>query len=232
MRLSPRLRAVAELALRGLPAADIGCDHAQLAAWWTTSGHVPHAIASDVAEGPLQRARMQLAEAGVTEVELRQGSGLTTLRPGEVATIALAGMGGHLMVELLEASPAVLAETRRVILQPNTGWEDVRRFLAERSIPLEAETLTEEGGQVYLTLAFDPRRRDASWSEADIVLGPRLRRTRAPVFERWFASRCAHVGGLIEALGVTLGSDHARVVALHDELDRLQRASDSTNCAT
>ena len=232
MRLSPRLQAVAELALRGLPAADVGCDHAQLAAWWVSHGHVPHAIACDVVAGPLQRARIQLAEAGVTAVELRRGSGLTPLRPGEAATIALAGMGGGLMVELLRASPEVLEATTRVILQPNTAWEEVRRFLADRSIPVETETLTEDGGQLYLTLSFDPRTRGARWSEADIVLGPRLRRARSPAFERWFASRCEHLDGLIERLGASLGATHPRITALRHERDRLQRASDSTNCAT
>lgn len=232
MKLSPRLQAVADLVIPGRPAADVGCDHAQLAAWWVNHDRVPRAIASDVVPGPLQRAHRQLAEAGVTSVEIRRGSGLTTLRPGEVATIALAGMGGGLMVELLRASPAVLEATARVILQPNTAWQDVRRFLADRSIPLQTETLIEDGGQVYLTLSFDPRARGPAWNEADIMLGPRLRRARPPAFERWFARRCEHVDDLLVRLAASLGPAHPRIAALRDERDRLQRANDSTNCAT
>jgi len=221
-RLSPRLRAVADLVLRGRPAADIGCDHAQLAGAWVRSGAVPRAIASDVRPGPLQHARARLAKFAA--VEIRLGSGLSTLTPGEVSTVAMAGMGGGLMLELLEASPEVVATTHRVILQPNTGWEAVRRMLAERGIPLDAEVLTEEGGRLYLTLAFDPRVSSARWDEADIVLGPRLRRGRSELFERWVAHRRSHLGRLRRQLAAELGATHPRLAALEAERQRLETA--------
>ena len=221
-RLSSRLEAVADLVLPGQPAADIGCDHAQLAGAWVRSGAVPRAIASDVRPGPLEHARTRLAK--FTAVEIRLGSGLSTLRPGEVATVAMAGMGGALMVELLEASPEVVATTRRVILQPNTGWEIVRRALAGRNIPLDAEVLTEDAGRLYLTLAFDPRARSARWDEADIVLGPQLRRDRSELFARWVEHRRAHLGRLREELTAELGASHPRLAALQAERQRLETA--------
>ncbi len=174
---------------------------------------------------PLQRARARLGEAGIDRVELRHGSGLSTLRPGEVGTIVLAGMGGPLMVELLEAHPDVLASTHRVTVQPNTGWASVRRFLAERTTPVDVETLTEDGGRLFLTLAFDPRADGATWDEADVVLGPRLRRERSAAWRRWVSKREAHLQGLLEALGASLGPEHPRVLAVREELQRLQHAS-------
>lgn len=221
MKLSPRLQAVADLVLPGQPAADIGCDHAQLAAWWVLSGAVPHAIASDLRPGPLAQARASLLAAGLDTVDVRLGSGLSTLNPGEAATVALAGMGGHLMLSLLEANEAVLAATARVILQPNTAWIDVRRSLAARGIPLDAETLTEDGGHVYLTVAFDPRRSDATWTEPDILFGPRLRRERPAAFERWLDQRRTHVRALRHRLADQLGPSHPRVAELDAEADLL-----------
>lgn len=221
-RLSPRLQTVADLVLRGQPAADIGCDHAQLAGAWVRSGAVPRAIASDVRPGPLEHARTRLAK--FTAVEIRLGSGLSTLRPGEVATVALAGMGGPLMLELLEASPEIVATTQRVILQPNSSWEVVRRALAERNIPLDAEVLTEDAGRLYLTLAFDPRARSATWDEADIVLGPQLRRDRCALFARWVEHRRAHLGTLREQLTAELGATHPRLAALEVERQQLETA--------
>lgn len=221
-RLSPRLQAVADLVLQGQPAADIGCDHAQLAGAWVRSGAVPRAIASDVRPRPLEHARIRLAK--FTAVEIRLGSGLSTLQPGEVATVAMAGMGGPLMLDLLEASPEILATTRRVILQPNTSWENVRRALAERNIPLDAEVLTEDAGRLYLTLAFDPGARSATWDEADIVLGPRLRRDRCELFARWVEHRRTHLGTLREQLTAELGAMHPRLAALEAERQRLETA--------
>lgn len=221
-RLSPRLQAVADLVLQGHPAADIGCDHAQLAGAWVRSGAVPRAIASDVRPGPLDHARTRLAKFNA--IEIRQGSGLSTLEPGEVATVAMAGMGGGLMLELLEASPEVLATTSRVILQPNSSWERVRRALAERNIGLDAEVLTEDAGRLYLTLAFDPRASSTTWEEADVVLGPQLRRERSTLFGRWVEHRRAHLGRLREALSAELGAMHPRLTALEAERQRLERA--------
>ncbi|MBV1860484.1 MAG: class I SAM-dependent methyltransferase [Nannocystaceae bacterium] len=221
-RLSGRLQAVADLVLRGQPAADIGCDHAQLAAALVRSGAVPHAIASDVRPGPLKHARTRLAK--LTAVEVRLGSGLSTLRPDEVATVAVAGMGGALMLELLEASPEILATTQRVILQPNTGWESVRRALAQRKIPLDAEVLTQDAGRLYLTMAFDPRARSGTWDEADIMLGPRLRRDRPTLFGRWVAHRREHLSRLRERLSTELGATHRRVTALEAEQEHLETA--------
>ncbi len=221
-KLSPRLQAVADLVLRGQPAADIGCDHAQLAGAWVRSGAVPRAIASDVRPGPLEHARARLANFAA--VEIRLGSGLSTLGPGEVATIAMAGMGGGLMLELLEASPDVVATTQRVILQPNSSWENVRRALAERNIPLDAEVLTEEAGRLYLTLAFDPRANSASWDEADVVLGPHLRRDRSALFARWVEHRRTHLGSLRVRLTAELGATHPRLTALEAERQRLELA--------
>jgi len=224
--LSDRLRAVADLALEGLPAADIGCDHGQLAAWWVASGRIPSAIASDLRPGPLAQARRVLRAAGLErQVDVRQGSGLSTLVPGEVATIAIAGMGGHLMLELLDAHPDVLAQTRRVVLQPNTAWVDVRRDLAKRGVSLEAEQLTESGGHVYLTLAFDPRTRGTVWNDADILLGPRLRTERGPAFLRWLAARREHLTTLRARLAQDLGETHPRLDTLEAELATLAQAS-------
>ncbi len=223
--LSPRLQAVADLVIPGKPAADIGCDHAQLAAWWVVSGTVPRAVASDVRPGPLSQARKNLATAGLSGVDVRQGSGLSTLRPGEATTIAVAGMGGHLMLELLDEHPQVVSASSRVILQPNTGWEHVRAWLASRHAVLDAESLTNDGDHMYLTLAFDPNVRGASWTEADLVLGPRLRREWPPALEAWIGRRRTHLESLGERLALELGVQHPRVAEVKAELQHLDDAA-------
>ena len=65
--LSPRLRAVADLVPVGARLADIGTDHAYLPAALLLEEKIPSAIAADLREGPLSRARLTAAEYGLAD---------------------------------------------------------------------------------------------------------------------------------------------------------------------
>jgi tRNA (adenine22-N1)-methyltransferase len=184
--LSPRLRAVADLVLPGRAIADIGTDHALVPAWLLAAGTVPRAIASDVGEGPLEAARRQL---GGSPVELRRGDGLHVLDPGEVGTVVIAGMGGAKVRGIVDASPEVVAELERLVLQPNTEWTQTRRWIAEHRFALEDEVLVEDRGKFYVVFAVRPLAGDDSgFTEADLELGPILRRRGGATFEAWLAA--------------------------------------------
>ena len=75
-----RLNKLAEMVDPGSRLADIGTDHAYLPIKLVQEGKVAFAIASDVAAGPLQNAKTDIAEAGLgQQIETRLGSGLETL---------------------------------------------------------------------------------------------------------------------------------------------------------
>ena len=58
--------------------------------------------------------------------KLRPGSNTKVIAPGEVNVVTIAGMGGALMVEILNGAPQVVDRLQRIILQPNVGAEAVR----------------------------------------------------------------------------------------------------------
>ena len=57
MRLSKRLRVVADMVKPGNAVADIGCDHGYLSVWLVREHIAAHAIAMDLREGPLSSAK-------------------------------------------------------------------------------------------------------------------------------------------------------------------------------
>mgnify|MGYP000340951270 CR=1 FL=1 len=109
MELSKRLRAVAELVSPGYRVADIGTDHAYVPIWLVKEGKAPYALAMDVNEGPLQRADEHIREYGLeNQIRTRRSDGLKELNPYEADSMIAAGMGGALIIQILEKSPDVV----------------------------------------------------------------------------------------------------------------------------
>ena len=108
--------------------ADIGTDHGRLPRALLDAGWT-NVIASDAQPLPLSGARQLLAG---TTVKIRLGSGLSVLRPGEVETVCMSGMGGRRMVEILSADPKVFDEIQTLVLQPQREAETLRRWLVDR----------------------------------------------------------------------------------------------------
>jgi len=220
--LSPRLRAIGDAVLPGEPVADIGTDHAKLPIALVASQRVPKAIACDRAFGPLAVARRALEKEARSEIELRAGEGLAPIRPGEVATLILAGMGAATIRRILSAHPEVVAATKRLVLQPNTDWAMVRAHVAAEGWGLDAEVLVEDAGKYYVVLSIDPtERRQVSWSESDLRLGPHLRRARAPAFISYLEARIQQVQNALSSASAAHTQDSPGLLALRAEFELL-----------
>lgn len=165
VKLSRRLAALSEWVPQGARFADIGTDHALLPVYLAGSGKISFAVAGDVNAGPVEAAKRQVAEAGLAGlVSVRHGDGLTVLEPGEVDTVCIAGMGGSLMVRLLEAAGERLKGVNTLILSPHVAEEAVRRWLTDHGFVLDREALLEEDGVIYTMLRAE---READRHEAD-----------------------------------------------------------------
>ncbi|MCM3698533.1 class I SAM-dependent methyltransferase [Paenibacillus macerans] len=150
MKLSARLQLISGLLPKGCRFADIGSDHALLPVSAVQSGRAAFAVAGEVNDGPLEAAKRQVAEAGETKrISVRKGDGLAVIAPGEVDAITIAGMGGALIVSILDGGKLKLAGVKRLVLQPNVGEEFVRRWLAENDWFLAEEAILEEDGKIY-----------------------------------------------------------------------------------
>ncbi|WP_035121720.1 tRNA (adenine(22)-N(1))-methyltransferase [Cohnella panacarvi] len=150
LKLSRRLSALAEWVPQGARLADIGTDHALLPVFLAGSGQVELAIAGDVNAGPVEAARKQVRDAGLdTLVSVRLGDGLAVVEPGEVDSVSIAGMGGSLMVRILDQGISRLEGVNTLILSPHVAEEAVRRWLTAHQYGIDRETLIEEDGVIY-----------------------------------------------------------------------------------
>lgn len=80
MKLSKRLELVASFVPRGSRVADIGTDHGYIPIYLTEEGICAGAVAADVREGPLCRAREHIRERGLeSRIQVRLSDGLKAL---------------------------------------------------------------------------------------------------------------------------------------------------------
>lgn len=150
LELTPRLKAVADLVRPGAAMADIGTDHAYLPVWLLLEGKISRAIAADLREGPLDRARLTAKEYCCPEdICFRLCDGLSGIRPEEADTIVIAGMGGETISTILAAAPWTQDESYTLILQPMSAQHDLRRWLWRHGYKIKKEQIVCEGKKLY-----------------------------------------------------------------------------------
>ena len=163
--LSDRLEAVAELVKRAADGfrevradaledgstrpviADIGTDHGYLAAALLDRGTAGRVIACDVNEGPLERAGETLE--GYEGAQVRLCDGLKGLAPGEADIAVMAGMGGRLMMRIIEEGDPRRLGIRAMVLQPQSEIYEFRAFLRERGYRIVDERSVRDAGKFY-----------------------------------------------------------------------------------
>ncbi|SDC72794.1 tRNA (adenine22-N1)-methyltransferase [Paenibacillus sp. UNCCL117] len=156
IRLSKRLELIANQVPQGSRLADIGSDHALLPSYLASQGVIGSGVAGEVNSGPYEAASRQVRSAGLKErIAVRLGDGLAVIEPGEVDVITIAGMGGALIVSILEAGKAKLRGVSRLVLQPNVGEDAVRGWLADNGWLLIGEQILEEDGKIYEILTAE-----------------------------------------------------------------------------
>lgn len=132
--------------------ADIGTDHAYLPVSLILSGRISRAIAADIRPGPLEHARRTAEEYGVSErLDFRLCDGLAGIAPQECDTVAVAGMGGETIAGILAQAPWA-GEGKRLILQPQSTQNVLRRFLVENDYCILSEQVVREGDRWYPVL--------------------------------------------------------------------------------
>ena len=141
---------MAALVPAGTQFADIGTDHAYLPVWLLQHGVIDRAVAADLRQGPLERAKMTAEKYGQTQrMEFRLCDGLKGIHPDEAETIAVAGMGGETIASILSAAPWTKEQACRLVLQPMSAQPELRRWLQENGYRIEREVLVQEGRTIY-----------------------------------------------------------------------------------
>ena len=166
-RLDDRLRCAFDMLQGATAVADIGSDHGKLTAALLLEGGCQRVIAGDISPDCLDKTRQLIKRFGLQDrAQVRLGSGLTVLSPGECDAAAILGMGGELMVELLTSSPEVAEGLDLLVLQPMSGIEELREWLYDNSWQVFSDKLVPLGKRWYQALCVRKAARKDPWPES------------------------------------------------------------------
>src|SRR5690606_28861210 len=144
-KLSKRLETVASFVPTGAIVADIGSDHAYLPCYLVHKGIAARAVAGEVVKGPYESAVKQVRTEGLTDkITVRMADGLAAVEEAdEITAVTIAGMGGPLIVSILEKHPEALKTVTRLILQPNIHAKAIREWAMANGWAIQDEVILE-----------------------------------------------------------------------------------------
>ena len=150
LKLSSRLMAAAALVTEGNRLADVGTDHGYVPIYLLQQKKIPSAIAMDVNAGPLERAKEHIALYRLGDyIQTRLSDGVAALEQGEADTILVAGMGGGLVMHILEEGKEICKQVSELVLQPQSELERVRKYLIEEGYEIIEEDMILEEDKFY-----------------------------------------------------------------------------------
>lgn len=180
----------------GRVAADIGCDHGYVPISLVENGIVQKAIACDLREGPLLKAKENIKKANLSDsIETRLSDGLSALSVGEADRIVITGMGGELIAGILKKGMDVVLCADELLLGPQSKPGILRGFLDEEGFSFLEEDMVEEDGKYYPLIRVAPPKNDDAigqkslLSDTELKYGPLLIKYRHPVLLEYLGKR-------------------------------------------
>lgn len=167
-----RLLVAASFVRQDAVVADVGSDHAYLPIYLVQNCIALRAVASDINEGPIENARANVNEAGLSDkIETVLVDGLAGIEKYAPTDILICGMGGELIAKIINEAPFTRDKRIRLILQPMTKQEKLRAYLIKAGYEIVSEKLCFEGGKIYQCMCAEYDGVPRTYSEAELLLG-------------------------------------------------------------
>ena len=181
MALSKRLLEIAKYIDGYESLADIACDHGYLGIYAALNYNLKEVLLTDINEMPLASAKENVAKRNLDNiVKTVLGDGLAPLDK-DYDVISIAGIGGVLLVQILQNDLEKAKRAKRLILCSNTDTDLVRRFLISNGFVIEAEEMVHDY-KYYEIIVAKYTCMNSLYSELELKYGPMLLKAKSKEF--------------------------------------------------
>lgn len=177
MSLSKRLNAIYNLVDYGSSLADIGADHGQLIIELYHNKVCKKLFCNDNKIGPYTILKSNVSKVS-EDIEVSLSSGIEAL-PSYIDTLVIAGMGGDLIIDIINKHVDKLTNISTIILAPNTNVNLVREVVSKLGYKITKEVVVFEK-HYYQIIRFD--KGETNYTKNDYLFGPILRIEKSKEF--------------------------------------------------
>lgn len=169
--LDARLEAAVAF-VRGGVVADVGTDHAYLPISLLCRKRCDFVIATDIHRGPAEVAAAHLSACGIENdrAAVLLTDGLHGAERFSPTDICILGMGGEMITHIIDEAPWVKNSFTRLILQPMTRAEHLRRYLDEHGFVIREEQLVKTD-RIYQIICAEYDGRVRTHTPLSLLLG-------------------------------------------------------------
>ena len=176
-----RLKAISDFIYPYRRIADIGSDHGYLIKIAFDNNLIDYAYAIDNKEGPINSCKNNLKE--YKNVSYFLSDGLDDVDES-IDCVIIAGMGGMLIISILEKNKDKLKNIKRLILQANRDEYLLRKYLVENGFYIQDEKIIKEDNKYYEIDCFEKGYEEYDFN--DLYFGKILIKNKDDVFiEKW-----------------------------------------------
>lgn len=199
--ISKRMKAIADMVPEGLSVADIGCDHGFVSIYLVTERQAPLAVAMDVNEGPLIRAKEHIEQYCLTDkIHTRLSDGAKELNKNEVQSAVIAGMGGRLTIKILNDSSDKFKAMKSIVLSPHSDISLVREYLSSEGYIIDDEEMVYDEGKYYVIMRCNYSGDVITLDKLSMDFGPVLLKKKHPVLKEYIQKEILKMTEIAESL--------------------------------
>ena len=196
---------------------DVGTDHGYLPVMLRTKFPEMRIGASDIADGPLKNCEETFLRNRIHDISLYKSDGLKQI-PDLYSCAVIAGMGGETIVKILREGNPFLQNVSKLVLEPNSEPEKVRRYLGEHGYRITDEKLVHDYKYYCLIMAV-PDSSLCSYNETECEFGPVLMQKKDPVFLEYWTKETNKCEGILE----NISRDHPDYKAIQTRINKIRQ---------
>lgn len=182
IKLSPRLKKLAEFIDDNNNMVDIGCDHGLLDIYLIQNRKNIKIIASDVNNNALNNAKTNIKKYKLdNKITTVLSNGLDNIDTTNLDTIVIAGMGSHTAVGILYNNLKKLKNIKKIVIQSNNDIDFLRKKVTKIGYYITKEELIKDAGIIYTIVEF---KKGYRWySKKQLYFGPHLLKENSNLFK-------------------------------------------------